>query len=92
MCTRPTRLFSRTEVPPASTPAFCQPYRGALVGGSTSSFLWGKARWAPDHPGGFSDPEGPEQGPAPSWSEVSVNLQWLVSIAAGVGSKGTEPA
>lgn len=36
--------------------------------------------------------EGPEQGPAPSWSEVSVNLQWLVSIAADVGSKGTEPA
>lgn len=34
----------------------------------------------------------PEQGPAPCWSEVSVNLQCLVSIAADLGSKETEPA
>lgn len=36
--------------------------------------------------------DGPEQGPAPCWSEVSVNLQCLVSIAADLGSKETEPA
>lgn len=62
MSTRPMRLSSRTEVPLAPTPAFCQPSHGALWVAVPPPLSGERPGGLLSHPGGSSDPEGLEQG------------------------------
>lgn len=78
MYTRPTRPSSRTEVPPTSTRAFCQPCRGALWVAVPPPFFRKR-------PGGLLTPQeallilrAQSRGHAPSWRNLSVHLQWLL--------------